>query len=373
MRIRVVPSMSDVIPSLDSVTPEWLTSILRGNGILGRGRILEVKVHPNPAFNSVVAHLEPVYSSDIPAGVPERLFIKIKQQHWGRDEVSFYRLATRQKPPPSMLIPFIDGAYDEDTGVSHCLMLDVSGTHHAPVSRACVLAGDGVPEEGELAGCVEALAGLHAYWWEHPDLGDGPVRIPLPFRDEVRYMAEVRDQAEEWRRFRKTAGGELPRELLELYDSRIDGLPTLWDRYLEHRFARVSKLTVCHSDCYFTQFLCPDDPEIHGTYLSDMEEACLYLGAEDLVYLLATFWTREQRQENDREIRCLTRYYETLVNRGVKDYSWDDLCRDYRLQLIWRVELPVWDQQNGSTPDYWRPKMQCLADAYRDWDCAALL
>ena len=365
--------MADVISSLDSVTPDWLTSLLRQHSVLERGRILDVKIRSNPAFNSVAAHLEPVYTADATAGVPERLFIKIKQHHWGRDEVSFYRLAREQKPPLPMLIPFIDGAYDEDTGISHCLMLDVSGTHHAPVSRARLLAGDGVPEAGELAGCVEALAGLHAYWWEHPVLGDGPVEIPLPFRDEESYMAEVLDQAEEWRRFRASAAAELPRDLIELYDRRLEALPTLWDRYLKHRFVQVSQLTVCHSDCYFTQFLCPNDPEAHGTYLSDMEEACVYLGTEDLVYLMATFWTREQRQENDREIRCLKRYYETLVRRGVKDYSWDDLCRDYRLQLIWRVELPVWDQQNGSPRDYWRPKMRNLADAYRDWDCAALL
>ena len=181
--------MADVISSLDSVTPEWLTSRLRETGMLKQGGILDVKIHPNPAFNSVAAHLEPVYSADAPAGVPERLFIKIKQHHWGRDEVSFYRLAAGQKLPLPMLIPFIDGAYDEDTGVSHCLMLDVSGTHHAPVSRARLLAGDGVPEEGELAGCVEALAGLHAYWWEHPALrddpalGDGPVTYPDPFQE----------------------------------------------------------------------------------------------------------------------------------------------------------------------------------------------
>ena len=249
MRIRVKPSMSKVIPSLDSVTPEWLTSRLRKNGKMGKGRILDVKIRPNPAFNSIAAHLEPVYSADAPADVPERLFIKIKQHHWGRDEVSFYRLATEQKRPLPMLIPFIDGAYDEDTGVSHCLMLDVSGTHHAPVSRARLLAGDGVPEEGELAGCVDALAGLHAYWWEHPALGDGPalgdspVRNPTPFRNEESYMAEVRDQAEEWRRFSASAGAELPRELVELYDSRIVALPTLWDRYLKHRIARFSKLT----------------------------------------------------------------------------------------------------------------------------------
>ena len=365
--------MPDVVASLDAVTPELLTSILRAKGMLGRGSILGVKIHPNPAFNSIAAHLEPVYSSNAPADVPERLFIKIKQKHWGRDEIAFYRRVTEQKLPLSMLIPFIDGAYDEDTGVSHCLMHDVSGTHHAPVSRECLLAGDGVPQERELADCVEALAGLHAFWWEHPDLKDGPVKIPLPFRDENRYMAEVQEQAEEWKRFKTAAGGELPRELLHLYESRIEALPTLWDRFFRYRFADFFQLTLCHSDCYFTQFLCPNDPAVHRTYLSDLEEVCTYLAAEDLVYMIATVWTREQRQENDREVRCLTRYYESLVKHGVRDYTWDDLCRDYRLQLIWRVELPVWDQVNGSTRDYWRPKMQCLTDAYRDWDCAALL
>lgn len=365
--------MPEVISSLDSVTPVLLTTTLLENGMLGRGRVLDVKIRPNPAFNSVAAHLEPVYTSDAPSDVPRRLFIKIKQHQWGRDEVSFYRLVKDQKLPLSMLIPFIDGAYDEDTGVSHCLMHDVTETHHAPVSRERILAGDGVPKEGELAGCVEALAGLHGYWWEHPVLMDGTVGIPPPFRDEERYMAEMREQTEEWERFRAAVGADLPRDLLELFDSRIEALPTLWDRYYSSRFDDYHQLTVCHSDCYFTQFLSPNNPDVHGTYLSDMEEVCVFLGAEDLVYLIATFWTREQRQENDREIRCLTRYYETLVKCGVEDYSWDDLCRDYRLQLIWRVELPVWDQQNGSTQDYWRPKMQCLADAYRDWDCVALL
>ncbi len=365
--------MPEVISSLDSVTPERLTSILRENGMLERGRILDVRIHPNPAFNSIAAHLEPVYSGAAPAGVPERLFIKIKQQHWGRDEVAFYRLAASQNRPLPMLIPVIDGAYDKRTGFSHCLMQDISKTHHAPVSRERVLAGDGVPEEGELTGCVEALAGLHAFWWEHPDLKGGPVKVPLPFRDEGRYMAEVREQAGEWRRFRASAGAELPRELLELYDRRIEALPALWERFFRSRFDGLRQLTVCHSDCYFTQFLCPDDPSTHGTCLSDLEEACVYLGAEDLVYLIATFWTREQRLDSDRETRCLKRYYATLVKRGVENYAWDDLCRDYRLQLIWRVHLPVWDQVNGSTRDYWQPKMQCLADAYLDWDCASLL
>lgn len=33
---------------------------------------------------------------------------------------------------------------------------------------------------------------------------------------------------------------------------------------------------------------------------------------------------------------------------------------------------PVWDQTNGSSKDYWWPKMQCLISAYQDWECAEL-
>jgi hypothetical protein len=34
---------------------------------------------------------------------------------------------------------------------------------------------------------------------------------------------------------------------------------------------------------------------------------------------------------------------------------------------------PVWNQTDGTGREYWWPKMQCLTNAYEDWDCAQLM
>ena len=62
-----------------------------------------------------------------------------------------------------------------------------------------------------------------------------------------------------------------------------------------------------------------------------------------------------------------------LLDHGVAGYTWDDLLFDYRLMLIYRIFLPVWDAVNGSSRAYWWPKLQCLTGAYLDWHCAELL
>jgi hypothetical protein len=72
-------------------------------------------------------------------------------------------------------------------------------------------------------------------------------------------------------------------------------------------------------------------------------------------------------------VRLLRRYHGALLAHGVKGYEWDDLVVDYRLMLILRIFLPVWDASNGSPRAYWWPKFRCLTDAYRDWRCEELL
>jgi hypothetical protein len=89
--------------------------------------------------------------------------------------------------------------------------------------------------------------------------------------------------------------------------------------------------------------------------------------AFDLVFLIATFWTRDQRRTHER--RCLQRYHDALLETGAAKYEWNDLIDDFRLMLALIAWDPVFDRTNGSPPTYWRPKMRCLADAYRDWQC----
>ena len=90
---------------------------------------------------------------------------------------------------------------------------------------------------------------------------------------------------------------------------------------------------------------------------------------------MATFWTPAQRAEGDRERRLLRRYLAGLHRHGVgpAHFGWDDLVLDYRAMLAWRTLHPLWDYANGSTRDYWWPKMTCLTNAYREWDYETLV
>jgi hypothetical protein len=105
----------------------------------------------------------------------------------------------------------------------------------------------------------------------------------------------------------------------------------------------------------------------------DFQDVSANIGAYDLVYMLATFWTHAQRHEEGLEERLLRRYHNGLLTHGVRDYSWDDLLDDYRLMLALMIFDPIWNQTSGSDEAYWWPKLQCLTSAYRDWHCADLM
>jgi hypothetical protein len=66
----------------------------------------------------------------------------------------------------------------------------------------------------------------------------------------------------------------------------------LLERYIAPRSRALSGLSVTHNDCYLTQFLCPKEAA-GETCLVDFQGACTDFAARDLVYLMATFWTRE--------------------------------------------------------------------------------
>jgi hypothetical protein len=120
-------------------------------------------------------------------------------------------------------------------------------------------------------------------------------------------------------------------------------------------------------------FLVPNDSATDGAILLDWQCPTGNIGAFDLVNLCATFWSREQRRDGDRETRILHRYHEGLVAGGVTGYTWDQLCDDYRAGIICWVLVPIQDAHDGAAASYWRPKITCLAEAFDDWDCATLL
>lgn len=132
-------------------------------------------------------------------------------------------------------------------------------------------------------------------------------------------------------------------------------------------------MTLVHGDAYFANYLCPKGSSAGTTYLLDWQSYAFDIGAYDLVNMCATFWTSQQRNEEQRELTILRRYHALLQSYNIRDYSWDDLLTDYKIGLIYWLLMPVQDCYGGSEKDYWWPKMQCLVTAFREWHCEDLL
>jgi hypothetical protein len=234
-------------------------------------------------------------------------------------------------------------------------------------------AGENVPPAATIERVIETLARFHAAWWQHPLLGSGPLGIGRWYRDEAGWALYMGRRATAWANLIAAEGAWLPADLRRLYEDVLARVPGFWERYLVPRLRTFTGITVIHGDAYFANFLCPIDPVAGQTYLIDWQSPEAHLGAGDLVNMIATFWTPEQRHQNGREERMLRHYHTVLQASGVGDYTWDDLRLDYRLALIEWLLQPLQDRQDGAPQDYWWPKMQCLAGAYRDFDCAELL
>ena len=152
----------------------------------------------------------------------------------------------------------------------------------------------------------------------------------------------------------------------------MDGLATLWATRLRPRFDPPHQLTLVHGDAYLANFLTPKRSFTARAYLIDWQSPSFDLGAVDLVNLCVPFWSREQRVNEGHERWVLRRYHRRLVASGVEGYDWSDLILDYRVALADWTLVAVQDAYDGSSRDYWLPKMRCLLDAYEDWHCSRL-
>lgn len=362
-----------VLETIEEATPDWLTEALQQIGVLDTGRVETVTTRLNEAFNSIVAHLELAYSGDAPTNAPEGLILKLNRDEDGQQEVSLYQLVAEEAGFLPMLAKCYSAVYHAETGRSHCLFEDVSQGWGQLTREQLITLQSLIPNQF-LHQIVQALAEFHAYWWEHPRLGSEAAITQARwwYRDKAHYERHIQRRTKEFNQFVQSCGDQIPASWLELYNKALGNLPLLWERYLEPRLTTFRNLTITNGDFYLTQCLYCLDPAGQAI-LIDFQDGAANFGTFDLVFLLASFLTREQRQFKQREKILLRLYHSTLLEKGVRNYSWEALQEDYRLMLSILIFVVVWDQTAGANKTYWWPKMTCILAAYEDWDCASLV
>jgi len=352
---------NQVITQLEQVTPEWLTQVLKEQGHIKQGGVINLQEVNRYDHYGLSVRLEATYSSDVPKTLTTRFFLKMTKPETtpqNNREVIFY---TQIAPlmPESPAVDCYHAAYDSETGVYHLLLEDLSDTHYSlPLALP--------PTRFQAEMMVDTVAKHHAFWWDHQTLGKEIGTMPTA--KFIRQWVRIAKEKFAW--FVDFMDDRLSKARRRMYEQAFECHPDL----LIARVLSGKNLTLVHGDVHVANFLFPYPSPSTRAYLIDwhtldFEPQC-WLGAADVAYMICHYWFLERRRVLEKDI--LERYYQRLQENGVTDYTWDEFWYDYRLSAISSLYVPV-IRSNQHNSWNWYPQFEKVASSFEDLNCAELL
>ena len=246
--------------------------------------------------------------------------------------------------------------YDPQADTSCLLLEDLSPTHFQSEYPL-------PPPVSLCTQSVEALAEIHARFWEHPSL-EGDFRPALP-------------PGRAWNDRVTLAIKKLPALLDFIGDRLAPHHRTLYEHLLSCSSAPWMNLpgspnqTLLHGDLHFWNLLFP----IHGynEHLRIFDWNMWDIGRPtgDLAYLLALHWSPERRARLESPL--LNDYHRRLNACGIENYSMDTFLLDYRISVIQTLFIPIWQWNKGISPTIWWSHLERGLQAFEGLECAELI
>lgn len=344
---------------IPALTVSGLTDVLRRGGSLARGEVLDL--HVDRKLQTWVSHLAFIrveYSADAPRDLPRSLVLKwpltVSSEAGGfnKAEREFYaRLGPSLPTPPRVrCLAVAEG----QAGAAVLVLEDLRSSYDHPPWPI-------PPSSAQSEAALDALAQVHAEWWEHSSLGDtiGTTHTTESLGQMVRGISAHLPA------FLADVGDALPREgratLERVFGSALRPWLRLVDRHA---------LTVVHGDAHTWNFLFPRS----GTgpaYLVDWQLWHLDVGARDVAFLIALHWPPSRR--HDLELDLLRHYHVQLMRLGVECYPFDELLLDYRRCVVRNLTIPILFWKRGMAPEGWWHRLDHALAAYRELECDELL
>jgi hypothetical protein len=354
--------MYSVLRSIDSLTPDWLTQILRAHSTLPHGHVTRVMETRNRHMASLNYFLSVEYSHDAPTNAPKTLFFKLSRAErlpLTDSEVAYYtQMVAAMTNPPTPIC--YDARFDPDSGAYHILLEDVSATHG-------VVELSLPPRIRHAEMMVDVMADFHTFWWMHPRLNEvSTLPTPEVFERYVRFCEGGLQNMSDY----------MGDRLLPSQRALIEKVFAKHSSLMARRAAQNKHLTLIHGDTHLGNFLLPFD--MNGrAYLIDRQpfdwSLTCWLGASDLAYMMVHWWFPEWRRAQEKPM--LQRYLNRLHANGI-DYTWEQLWEDYRLCAMQNFYVAVEWSRDALPQDkawLWYPQLQKTLIAFDDLHCAELL
>ena len=340
--------------------PEFLTDALRGGGVLGSGKVVNVEVIFHRTLKvSRVARLRLGYGHGKSAAAPNTVFLKLSASPSDvaisldpSSEVVFYSDFGSTTPAPPIIRCFGAGVMAE-TGSAYLFLEDLTETHSQPRSPQ--------PPSLEMSRlAVKSLARFHAHWWENERLGNG-----LGEYFDQKWLDKFVDEL--GISFEQFLGAvELTSERRRIYQSVLSASQMIWGRLTD-----PSGLTVVNGDTHWWNFLYPNDQASEDVRLFDWQLWHLDLGARDLAFLVALGGFADRRPEVEQHL--VDTYFSSLLENGVTQYPLEAFLVDYRLSAIRNLNIPVIYWAQGRKESEWRPLLERAFEAFEVLRCGDLI
>ena len=358
-------SGEEIPQSPAQLTPEWLTRVLQADGTIGRDASVRSvdseTVGEGVGFIGLLTRLHLQYDGAA-ASAPRTLIAKFPSPAEGARIIgNLYGVYEREVRFYSDLAGEVDvytprchhSAMDVDAGQYFLLLEDLASSGRVGDQvRGCS------EEEALLA--VSELATLHAAWWESPRL-DEIAWLPRG-ADLVRAsMQALYPQA--GAAFMEVFGERLPPEITEVMSSLgqrvLASLPQLETR----------PETVVHADFRLDNLFFGGEGAEYRLAVIDWQVPNRSNGAYDLAYFVSGSMPPDRRRAC--ETRLVQRYYDVLLERGVRDYPFEELLQDYRLSLalalaIMTVGFATLERTNERAVQLWEGLLDGLVASITD-------
>jgi hypothetical protein len=187
---------------------------------------------------------------------------------------------------------------------------------------------EGCPIEDARA-VIHHLALHHAHWWQDQRLAEPYIpkfsRPPYP-----QFNAQAGSQS--WPVVEERFG--------HLISDRIRALASRWPEVGPPLLEDIENhpLTLCHGDMRLDNIFFHDD-DASTVSLVDWAIASAAAGVNDLGYFMSQSLSVADRRTYERELTRL--YFDTLLEHGVTDYSFDEFWLGYRRSVLFCLCYPL--------------------------------
>jgi hypothetical protein len=301
------------------VTPQWLGSALSRAG--APVTVTSAETTPVGTGQTGATYRVSVTYADPHSDLPPTFIVKLPSQ----DDAVRERVALGYRSEHAFYTTMADRVA---VPMPHCYHCEIG----ADGADFVLLLADMSPAEqgDQLAGCtaaearlaVAALAGLHGPTWCDSALDELPgVVMPRPDDDGAKGFGDIATMASDITvdklGDRMTAQD---RETLSAAMRRV----TPWLLTAGERFALL------HGDYRLDNLLF--DPDRTRVSVVDWQTLGVGLPARDLAYFTATSVPPDERAETEPDL--VRAYHAALAGHGVRDYSFEQCWRDYRLAVV---------------------------------------